>query len=307
MTALLLRSLLRAWGLTGIAPGWRYHAIERWGAAGAARGPLMCRLPNASRVSCDLRDHVQRHMYYLGCYEPVEAYLFSRLLSPGMTVFDIGANVGQYTLLSSSAIGVNGRVHSFEPIPKNFDRLVSALSANRLRNVIANNVAVWEKNQTLRLGLPSDEVGNDGAYSVGGSSSANAISGRAVALDDYVDQHGITKIDVIKMDIEGAELPALRGMLRLLRRDQPLILMEVNRAASENAGHSTAEIWDLLARQLGYRAWMIGHTAETCRTLEHLEEIQQSNIVFHVTDLPAGIRTGWNTRGALKWARKGAT
>ena len=74
-------------------------------------------LPNGCSMHCDLRQHVDRHIYYLGAYEPVESYLFTRLLQPGMTVIDAGANIGQYTLLAATAVGSRGTVHCFEPVP----------------------------------------------------------------------------------------------------------------------------------------------------------------------------------------------
>src|SRR5205085_1504296 len=84
---------------------------------------------------------VQRHIYFQGVYEPVEAYLFSRLAAPGMTVVDAGANVGQYTLIASARVGPSGAVHSFEPVPETYRVLAEHVAANRAANVVANRAA----------------------------------------------------------------------------------------------------------------------------------------------------------------------
>ena len=105
--ATVARHLLKAWGSSAKAPGLWYQAVERWGTRCGAGKQWLRRLPNGLVMSCDLRDHVQRQIYFQGCYEPVEAYLFCKLIKPGMTVIDAGANVGQYTLLASTSVGAS--------------------------------------------------------------------------------------------------------------------------------------------------------------------------------------------------------
>src|SRR5262245_29727177 len=117
------RSLLRAWGRWGRAPGWYYQVSERWAPLIANGRSLEATLPNGCRMQCDLRDSIQRAIYFFGAFEPLDSYLFLKLVRPGMTVIDAGANVGQYTLLASQAVGSEGHVYSFEPIPAIFDVL----------------------------------------------------------------------------------------------------------------------------------------------------------------------------------------
>jgi hypothetical protein len=105
------------------------------------------------------------------------------------------------------------------------------------------------------------------------------------------------------MDIEGAEWFALRGMQSILERDRPLLLVEINHAAMVRLGYDAARIWDLLAGDLGYRAWAIGESARTCHTLISLAGIERRNVLFHAKGLSAAVTTGWDLKSVLRWAR----
>ena len=118
-----MRRIFLLWRSSGRAPGWYYQAVERWGGLAAEMEPLTVEVLNGCRMRCDLTDHVERQVYFIGLYEPVESLLLTRLLKPGMTVIDGGANVGQHTLTAAKAVSTGGAVHSFEPVPATFDKL----------------------------------------------------------------------------------------------------------------------------------------------------------------------------------------
>lgn len=88
----------------------------------AASGPQVCELPGGARLSADLDEHVQRFIYFFGVYEEGTVRWFRETLRPGMVVLDIGAHVGQYSLIAAGAVGPNGRVHAFEPNPSSYRR-----------------------------------------------------------------------------------------------------------------------------------------------------------------------------------------
>jgi len=298
------RALLRIWGFWGKAPGWHYRAVERWGRRLSAGKLIQSSLVNGCCMDCDLQDQIQRLIYFQGLYEPVEAFLFTSILQPGMTVVDAGANVGQYTLLASRAIGPAGTVYSFEPVPSTFSRLQSHVRDNRLENVQLTRAALWAEATVLRIGLSPDMSNNCGAYSVGSSNPATTLECHSLRLDDFVFERRIDRVDLVKMDIEGAELFALHGMLSTLRRHRPILLMEVNRVAATRLGYSPADLWDLLVTDLGYRAWAIGHSHHVSHALTDLDEIEQQNVIFHVEDLPAAVTEGWDLKSVLRWARR---
>jgi FkbM family methyltransferase len=300
----IMRVALRAWARTGRKSGRHYRLVQKWGARLATQ-PLLSRLPNGCRISCDLTEYIQRQIYFLGVFEPVESFLFTRLLKPGNVVADVGANIGQYTLLASTVVGPTGAVHSFEPIPSTYAAIVANLERNNLTNVSANRAALWHESGTVSLGRPQGILGNLGSFSIGFSDlPSGVVEAPAVTLDDYAERHGIKRFDLIKMDIQGAEPFALRGARRLLEQSRPLLLMEVERRFLALMGSSPEAVWDDL-KALGYRAWRIGLSLKTSGPQANLDGVQFENFLFHTADLPATITTGWERRTPKRWACTG--
>lgn len=303
----LLRSVQRRcldfWGMIGIAPGWQYLAFERFGEALSKNYSRQAILPNRCKLQCDLRDHVQRQIYFLGTYEPIEAYLFSQLLKPGMTLIDAGANIGQYTLLAATSVGESGAVHSFEPVPGTFSQLRHNVETNHLSNVHLNQAGLWHKSTSISLGLSSEMMQNCGAYSIGVLDQATEVSAIALTLDNYVEQHSVQKVDLIKMDIEGAEYAALIGMQTIIDRDHPTFLMEINASALERLDYEKSQIWQFLVNEQGYNAYQVGLTG--CESLHNLDAITQSNIVFLHPSCKVGLtQLTWDFKGVLRWSRR---
>lgn len=298
----MARTALRIWGRSLIAPGYHYIAVERYGARLAGRELLHAKLPNGCRIRCDLHDHVQRHQWFFGAYEPIESYIFCKLLRPGMTVVDAGANVGQYTLLASTILGPTGSVHAFEPVPENFRRLSECVHLNDLANVSLNRVALWHEATTLRFDLPADEPNNAGSYCVVAEASrGKLIEAQALRLDDYVASAKIDKIDLIKMDIEGSEPFALQGARATLERDRPIILMEINRASLAGTGNSPEALADQL-RPLGYRTWRIAQSANESGPIADVAGIDRVNVLLHHEGIPEDILKSCSLKNVLRWS-----
>ncbi len=291
------RSALRVWSRTGFRHGWFYRAMEAYGPGLAEARPLPAQLPTGQTIPCDLRDHVQRHIYFQGAYEPIEAYVFHLLLRPGMTVVDAGANVGQYALLASAGVGPTGRVHAFEPVLGTFERLRHHVEAAHADNVVLHRAALWHEEAVLRFALPEGVTGNLGSFAV---ASDGALEAAAVRFDDLVRDHAIGPVGLVKMDIEGSESSALRGMVAMLGRDRPMLLIEVNRAACARLSASPAELWGLLVAKLGYSAWSIG--VGGFRPAPVSDGIVQENVLFTPGPLPAILEGACRPRRALRWA-----
>jgi len=296
-----LRLLLRSWSHYPKAPGYLNHIVERWGSR-LATHPLECRLSNGMKVNCDLGDHIQRQIYFRGAYEAVEAYLFIKLLMRGMTVIDAGANVGQYSLIASTRVGNEGQVHAFEPVPSNFDRLVTNVRINEVGSTVRTIMkALWYRNERVTLTLPTEFAENKGAYRVGyRGAAAESVSSTAVRLDDYVQANNLTRVDVIKMDIEGAELFALQGAEGVLSQWHPIILVEINSIACRSFGYDSGTIGEFLKR-FGYRGWVIGVSPETSRCVSSIAGVFGANAIFHTDVLPDCVTAGWSYKSALRY------
>jgi len=180
----------------------------------------------------DLRDTtLGRYFWVFRNHEPFEASLIERVARPGMTVVDIGANVGYFTVLLGDRVGVTGRIIAFEPDPTNFSLLGRSIEANLLENVTCEQAAVMGSSGTASLYLSNVNFGDHRVFNAQDDERFNAGAARArvevgaVSLDDYLSRGGITP-DIIKMDIQGAEMAALPGMVRTLSDPDVVLFCE---------------------------------------------------------------------------------
>ncbi|MEZ4731745.1 MAG: FkbM family methyltransferase [Caldilineaceae bacterium] len=161
---------------------------------------------------------------WLGSYEFDKQQLFSGMISTGNTVFDIGAHVGFYTLLSSVLVGEVGHVFAFEPLPRNLHYLHRHITLNKMNNVTVIPAAVADRSgHTLFQQVDSSAQGH---FSITGN-----LKVAVVALDEQVSTGQLPKPDVIKMDVEGAEAAVLRGARQTLQQYRPIIFLATHGAA----------------------------------------------------------------------------
>jgi FkbM family methyltransferase len=158
---------------------------------------------------------------WLGSYEYEKRRLFEAEVNRGHTVYDLGAHAGYYTLLASVLVGPEGKVFAFEPLPQNLFYLKEHMRINRLKNVTVIEAAVSDHNGRVRFGEGPDRY-------TGKIAPDGSIVVQAVSLDSYVSEHGLPAPDLIKMDVEGAELAALTGAKSLLARHHPKIFLAVH-------------------------------------------------------------------------------
>jgi FkbM family methyltransferase len=164
--------------------------------------------------------------FVAGRYEPETKALLETLIREGMTVCDIGAHVGHYTLLAARLVGPRGHVYAFEPEPENYALLKRNVELNGYGNVTCVPKAVSNRSGVLEFYV--SRQGND-RHSLIETPSAQAHASKqevaAITLDEFAASMGWPRIDVIKMDIEGAEPLAIAGMSELLRRSEQLSLV----------------------------------------------------------------------------------
>jgi FkbM family methyltransferase len=179
------------------------------------------------RYSGNTGNLVDAYTYYFGAYEKPELFFVRDTLAklgPDAVAVDAGANTGLYTLVASKYAR---EVHAFEPFPPVLQRLRRTLDANHVLNVIVHPVGLGESDADLPFSNPPDDNLGMGAFgrTVPGSHDSQRL--RVVTGDDYLRQAGVTRVDFIKMDIEGFEKPALAGLRNTLRRDRPVVLLEI--------------------------------------------------------------------------------
>jgi len=216
------------------------------------RLPVKATLGNGQRIWVPLNDLIGETIYKSGYYEPDWVAVIQRLLEPGMVFFDVGAHIGQYTLLASEAVGSEGQVHSFEPDPDTYWFLDASVHLNRLRNVKSHCVALSTEPGTKSLYLaPVSSLGDSSLAPPKGYVGVTRTV-PCTSLDAYVATHRVPRVDLMKVDIEGAELDLVRGGRELLGgHEKPLIVMEFEETRQRAFGTSCRLLAEAL-RAHGY-------------------------------------------------------
>jgi len=164
-------------------------------------------------------------------HEPSTTRLFEELVKPGDVVVDIGANIGYFTLLAAKLVGSKGRVYAFEPEPRNFGFLKKNIELNGYTNVFAFQKAISDKAEKVKLFLCDSDTGHhtinqyDGidVYKPNlGKEREKFVEVDSVILDEQFKEG--SKVDIVKMDCEGAEWLALAGMDKLIRSNMKMVM-----------------------------------------------------------------------------------
>jgi len=184
------------------------------------------------------RSSVQRLIYLEGERFIAELPLVRDLARPGYTVVDVGANIGYYTLLFESVVGVTGRIVAFEPEPDNLAELRVNVEKNSLRNVTIEPCAVGARSGTVAFARGINGGVRDDAV----SSTGDEVRVPLVTLDEALSG----AVDLIKIDVEGYEEEVLRGATRTLRTQRPALFVEIHPGLM-TGGRSAERVVDLLA------------------------------------------------------------
>ena len=188
--------------------------------------------------------HARNLSLLLDEYEPDVTECMRCILRPGMSFCDVGANLGVFTLFASKLVGPSGRVVAFEPVPENAEVLRTNLALNECKNVLVLEKAVSEQRGTATLHL-SSQCGCHSLVSQPPGATARTISVETIPLQDV---NELADIDLLKIDVEGAELTALRS----LGTHRPKhIILEYNAERTRAAGANGAQFVQSL-RDLGY-------------------------------------------------------
>lgn len=198
---------------------------------------------------------IQNEIYYVGFYEVYLAEFFRRLIKSGWSFADVGAHVGQYSLIAAER---GATVHAFEPDPQNFACLQRNAMLNNLSRIVLNPVAVSDRLGESLFRLPSASNTGTGSLTTHLSTSGETVRVKTVTLDDYF-QSRQTFPNLIKLDVEGAELLALQGARYILRAHHPLLIIEVDKNHASNFGYAIQQLMDLL-HEYDYQFYLLKHS-----------------------------------------------
>ena len=193
------------------------------------------------KIYLDPKDQViTRSTLVYGEWEIGESAEMRRLIRPGDTVVDVGANVGWYTLLASSRVGDSGRVIAFEPAPGSLSLLRKSIAANQLSNVTVETRALWNGRGSITLHIHETNRGGNSILEDPGRTVAVEVE--TISLDEYLGDRQ-SEIGLVKIDVEGAEGLVLAGMRETLRKRLPrTMIVEFNPSAVRRTGLNPEDV-----------------------------------------------------------------
>lgn len=211
---------------------------------------------------------------FSGCYE-AELLLLKNWLRPGMTVVDAGACYGLYTVMAARRVGLAGLVIAFEPALETYQVLLKNVRLNKLQNVIPVRCALGSHTGRALLRHYADPSRSSLGLDSGCLRSEPVD---VVPLDEALDQLGIRRLDVIKVDVEGAETLVLEGAWASVQRFRPLMLIEVHTHSSRLIGRDSAALLRMFS-ELGYAAFQVSGSTGRLESVHRAAQLEHCHIV----------------------------
>ena len=212
----------------------------------------LVKTPMGPYIYVDYSDFVEREVAN-GTYEREYMEMFCKSILEGNVVIDVGAYIGIFSLLASERVGDTGCVHSFEPVPRNHERLLRNIKINQAKNIRVYKKGLFDEKEILPISIPENNPAESTLYEycmseVSSLSKINkeVIEVELVPFDELAGAEGIQKVDIIKIDVEGAEYRVIRGMERTLKSNNPVLFMEYNPTLIEQVGEHCVEMIPLL-------------------------------------------------------------
>ena len=184
----------------------------------------------------------------MGQYEAESVRFIRKVLRPGMTCIDAGAQTGFYTCLMASVVGEGGMVHAFEPMPASYELLVKNVQENRFETRVHTYQLACSNAATE---IEASQVG--AMYVAGAVPGCPPVSMRAIPVDEMVQG----PVDLIKIDVEGHEPAAIEGMRQLIQRSHPVIVSECNEYWLKSCSGTSSGAYVGLLNSFGYHVFDI--------------------------------------------------
>jgi FkbM family methyltransferase len=270
----VIASQLRGTGLPRISEALRRRHQRRWHGGEVTIDDFQ----GGIRMAVDPAEHMGSYIYWFDAYSRGEIRLIRRLLQLGQCFVDVGANIGEFTLVAAQCVGRTGHVISFEPVPQ--------IRARLKRNVALNNFS-WVEIRPEALGNEAREVelfsgDYDGEFHLGLPTAFRSDERRdriataeLVTLDEMWPELGTAGVAGMKLDIEGGELAALKGAEGVIDRHRPWIICEIGKDTCEAAGYEAGDVFAWFVRH-GYSISRVDEDGRlrALSTAEHLNDWQ---------------------------------
>lgn len=247
-----------AYRIKGIGLGRICESIRRWASRHAPQTPLSIdNFRGNARFKCFLREHMGGQIFFRGSYSGDQLTIIENLLDIDGVFIDVGANQGEFSIAAAKVVS-QGKVIAFEPVSEYRERLLENIRLNDFGNIQVISAALGEQEGFLPIYDQqenfSDGTRNEGLPTLFASESRHYA--REIVpvktLDDVLNDSTISRVDIIKLDIEGAEWIALRGAIKTLARYRPILILEIGKETCKTAGYEPEAFIEWLA-SINYR------------------------------------------------------
>lgn len=200
--------------------------VIRWGIRHGHMRPPIVEGEESIRLEFIPGEHLDvllRELELHGSWEPGITALLRTIVPPGGVFMDVGANLGYYSLLASRWVGGSGRVYAFEPLRGTYDRLVRNIGLNGAKNIVPLRMAC-----AASAGDRHMRTFADSGWSHLATDGDEGEAVEATTIDETVERMGVSRLDVIKIDAEGADFEVVKGARRSIEKLRPMVLMEAH-------------------------------------------------------------------------------
>lgn len=230
------------------------------------------------KIYCYENDMITRQLKRFSAHTRNEISMLKDFIETGDVVIDIGAHIGTYTLPFSQFVGESGAVYSFEANVENFELLSKNLDENSIENVTKINAIVSDKKQSFQMHYPVD--GNTGTYYFLPNTEAEHNSTSIVMMDEYwFTELGGPKVNLLKIDVEGAEFNVLNSCEELIKKYLPVIYIEINIEALSRFDCDYGMI----------ESWLRSHRYELYRNVGKRNSINDEYELERIVEFPLGV------------------
>lgn len=230
--------------------------IVEWRKVKAKGEPITIEIANGLKLKL-YTDSVLSETIFVGRFENSELEFVSRYLSKGDTFFDIGANVGLFSIMAASKIGAQGNIYAFEPVKKTFSRLKENVELNMINNAKIFNAGLSDSDGFLEMTTSAD--GFDAWNSFGVPTAGDNFVKESVeifTLDSWMSNNNVVSANLAKIDVEGWECNVMKGgSLTFSSANAPDLLVEFTEENCKNAGFSCGQLYDVL-KNYGYQMFI---------------------------------------------------
>lgn len=219
-----------------------------------------------------------------GFYERKDSDMIFKLVKPGFNIFDVGANVGWYSLNIAKRFP-SSHVFAFEPIPSTFSLLKNNCKLNSLDNLSVYEFGFSNQKSQIQFYLDTSHSVSASSKNLYDKKGLNIKYCQVQKLDDFVDQNNVSKLHFLKVDVEGAELFVFHGGIGTIEKDRPIIFAEMLRKWSAKFGYHPNDIIQLLS-DIGYHCFYVNEDSKLLMRLISMNEqtIETNYFFLHSQD-----------------------